>query len=425
MNIKLSLLKNSVVQSIIVFVAMLLFGFFLARFKPLWIDELYALKYSVIEPSYQDIIFLQSETFIKEGNLSPLFYLTHKAFCDLFGVVLPAELLAQEERLGVLPTFFEDPYLQVMARIQPVFFMALSIAVIFYFFVRSQSLFAGIYAILVSLSSYMMIIYFPEAKHYPIWVFLTTMQMVVFLLMMRSPQENQVRLWKILTIAHFALSFTVVFSLLQILMVSLLLLIFKSRDLKNYIFLSLVPMMISVFYAVKLPRFDYWFWHGPKELVAANFPSDRWLIVIIFLAVFFGVSFYKRHQHRSLESVSCIWKETWPTLLFTLGFVGLAVVMLIRFKIYAIPKPQGPVPFPTFPVPARFFIFLTPVAIITTTSVSVALLRLTRNSRAAHMAMIILLAVMLLFRASRSIHNAKPYFPKLFSYPSAQNDPVN
>ena len=144
-------------------------GLRLAEHKPLWNDELYSLLSSVRNLSYGDIITAK----ITEGNNTPLFYLSQKAFIDLTGYQPPQEWVAGQWG-------HNHPYSNLRIRILPVACMSVAIAVIFYFFSYFYSIWTGLYALAVAFSSFMVWAYGFEARPYALWFLLTTLQAVFF-----------------------------------------------------------------------------------------------------------------------------------------------------------------------------------------------------------------------------------------------------
>ncbi len=406
--------KKILPLSLVVFLLSCAMGIFLAAFKPLWTDELYTLRTSVMESSYTDILLMRSESLVKEGNNCPLFYLSQKFFCGLAGYRMPKSLMEKWKKVGHTPGFYEDTLSQIVVRLQPVFFMSLAVAAIFYFFARFYSWKSAFYSLGISASSYMIQIYIAEARPYALWIFLTTLQLLLFIRICQV-KEDVSRLWRALIVVHFCLAFTIVFSMAQIFIVSCLLWLLKEKQWSRYVFLTALPCLIAYLYSTKLPHYNYWFWHGPKELISANYPTDRLIIVLIY-AVLLGFCFSRRF---SVERFSCSnLQGGYPFLLYALGMLALAVAVLILFKHQAVSKPTGDETTPCFPVPARYFLFLVPVCVAATTLFSVLIVRALKNCRALQLVCVLGLMILLCFRFTRSLHNSKIYYPRLFNLPA-------
>jgi len=120
--------KFPYIISIILFLFLFKFGLLLAEHKPLWNDEIFS-QTNVEVRSYAQLFLGKAS----EGNNCPLFYVLQKAICDLVKYKAP-EALIRRQLNGV------DAFSQIILRLQPVFFMALSIACIFYYFTRFNSI---------------------------------------------------------------------------------------------------------------------------------------------------------------------------------------------------------------------------------------------------------------------------------------------
>src|SRR5207244_2779711 len=124
---------------------------------------------------------------------------------------------------------FNDQWTQFLLRISPNFFMSLTLTLIFYFFSRYYSIGLGVYAFLVSISSWMVWMYWVEARPYAQWFFLTTVQLLIFIRLLKEEKDNG-RLWNMLLAVNIILSLTIMFSAAQILVVSSALMLFiKNR----------------------------------------------------------------------------------------------------------------------------------------------------------------------------------------------------
>lgn len=177
-------------------------GVFLSEHKLLWRDELFT-QHSVTDShSYFDI--LTSRT--PEGNKNPLFYIVQKAVCDVFSYRMPA---AYAKELGST----RDIPSQVIMRLPSDLYMSLALALIFYFFTRFFSVFAGLFALSVALVSPMVWMYWVEARPYPLWFLLTTVQLLLLCCTFISPKTKTVNK---LFLTHILLALTSSASIFQI-----------------------------------------------------------------------------------------------------------------------------------------------------------------------------------------------------------------
>ncbi len=331
-------------------------GFLLARQKPLWNDEIYS-QSAISSLSYRQLVFFQ----IPEGNICPLFYVLQKFLCDAVHYTMP-DLWQTESQETT-----RDRYSEILLRLSPVFFMSLAMASIFYYFSRFYGWLAGIYSLFLCLSSYMVWEYYAEARPYALWIFLTTLQALFFLFIVREKKFSSSS-WNALTLIHILLSLTIVFSVWQILAVTLLLWIWVDRDWKKCTGLMLVPVVIGLIYFVHSPHYPYWFDLNPGQMIRECFSRDRLYILLIygFFLFLYGVqrkfSRLKIFADRSLV-------EAAPYFCLTVLMLAGAFLIMLKFKLQENFQQEG------FPVSSRHFIFLTPVGIISTALFSIHLVK--------------------------------------------------
>jgi hypothetical protein len=332
--------------TVAVFLGCLGFGLWLAEHKAVWNDEVHSQVASVMNGGYKDILFLGAGNSI-EGNIAPLFYLIQRAICDVAGFRSPVSWDAHSE--------WTDETSKIVLRINPNIFMSLSAAMIFYFFGRNYSLWTAGYSFFVFLSSYIVLAFWAEARPYALWIFLTTAQNLLFLMIMR--QENTVRhLWRWLTAVHILMAFTVIFSLFQILGVSLVLWLMKNRKIRDYIFMTIVPVLICFVYYFYSPKFQFWFEDGPLALLSASLPKDR-MFIIFFYAIVWAI-YSLRNKVPSLKLCDLKGtREGCGFLAVTTLMVLAAIFVLAIFQIKASSKYVG------FQISNRYFVFLGPVGI--------------------------------------------------------------
>lgn len=243
-------------------------GYLFSTHKPLENDELFTHVSSIEGMSYRDIVTLK----IQEGNISPLFYLTQKAFLDFIGFRLPFKWNGD--------WFVADHSSQIALRCLSNFFMAGSITLVFYFFSRFYSLGAGVYGAVVALSSFMTLAYWAVARPYSLWNFLTTAQILLFIYLLRGGHKER-RVWNLLLLTHVLLSLTVTFAAVQIAAVSCVLFFCKDKNLKRYFFLTVVPVILCLVYYFGAPKYSFFFTDNAIQLIGASFPKDR--LALVFL----------------------------------------------------------------------------------------------------------------------------------------------
>ena len=322
------------------------FGLLLAEHKPLWNDEIYTQIGNVANKSYIDMLLGN----IEEGNNSPLFYILQKGLTELVRYQTP-DLWNNQNN-----------YDRLLLRLNPIFFISLSITGIFFYFFRFHSLWMGIYALFITASSFMLWTYWAEARPYGLWFALTTFQSLIFL-QLSLKVKNEKNLMMMLMIVHFLLSLTVVFSLAQIAIVSFLLWVLGQRHWKTYLTLTIIPSLIALFYYFNAPKYKFWFDLSPEQLIRDCFSRDRFYILFIFM--FFIPFYFLQHKYKKF----ILFKNN--DFIKAMPYLGLTVLMLLAaFLLLFIFKWGENIDREGFPISSRYFIYLTPIGIISTTYLS-------------------------------------------------------
>ncbi|MBF0489146.1 MAG: hypothetical protein HQL15_00825 [Candidatus Omnitrophica bacterium] len=339
--------NKAFISAAIVFLLCLLIGFWMAQHKPIWNDEFYTAVSSVDARSYAD----QFLGHIPEGNNTPLFYALQKSLCQMIHYHIPAVWKTGQ--------WDSNRQAQIILRVIPVLCMSLSIALIFFYFARGYSLGWAIYSLFVFLSSYMAWAYWAEARPYPLIVLLTTVQSLFFLKIVNQP-KGETQGWKSLAVVHLLLAFTFIFSIGQIVAASLMLWVKQQRSWKKYLFWTVLPVGIALFYYSHAPRYPFYFGLSPEQLIRDNFSRERFYILFVFIvlaaAYWLGVkrswkSFFINQEIKS--SITFVF-FTVLTLLATAGVLGL-------FMLHQCQPGTG------FPITSRYFIYLTPIGVIAAT----------------------------------------------------------
>lgn len=328
----------------LVLLVALSFGYFLSAHKPLENDELFTHIHSVEGLSYPNILTMN----IPEGNVSPLFYLTQKAFLDTVHFRLPFVWDGS--------WFVKDLSSQIVLRCLANVFMALSITLVFYFFARFYSVGIGFYGALVASSSYMTLAYWVIARPYALWNFLSTVQVLLFLYILKE-DNNKKKLWRLLLGTHFLLALTISFSVVQIAAVSLILFLFKDRDLRKYIFLTFVPVVVCFIYYFATPKYSFYFIDNAIQLISASFSKER-LALVIVLGGFLSWMVLRRRAGSTWEKLKD-YKVVF--LFFTILMLFFTILVLGLFYLKATGQGVG------FSLSNRYFIYLSPIAAIAVT----------------------------------------------------------
>ena len=290
--------------------------------------------------------------------------------------------------------------------------MSLAVVLIFYFFWQNYSLLAAVYSWLVSLSSFMVWAYWAEARPYALFFFLTTLQIFFFLKLFKKNGSSRPQ-WLGLIVTHFLLSLTAVLSLIQIVIVSAALWLFKDKDWKKYIGVTIVPSLLTIFYYLEAPKFNFWFLNTPQEVLGASYPVDRLFFVGLFVGALL-LSFMQKRvpklgQFRLINDNEFL--EKLPFLMVTAGMLlgAYAFVMLLKFKEVL---PEVSVDIPSFQVSARYFIFLAPFSIYATVLFTVAIFRSLRL-RSFQILFFLGVGALLAIRLLKTVSYIKELYPGL------------
>jgi hypothetical protein len=346
------------IVTLLVFLACLCAGFWMALHKPLWGDEFYSQTDSIERITYEN----QFLGHIPEGGNAPLFYLIQKSFLQLIHYQTPGPWLQGH--------CSSDGRSQVLLRINPIIFMSLSVALVFYYFLTRYSWLTACYSLGLFFSSYMLWAYWAEARPYALLVFLTTLQSLILLNGIDAPSGTTTKAsWTWLAIVNILLALTSTLSLGEILAVSVVWWTFKDRDWKKYMVVTLLPVLIVVFYYMHAPKYSFFFGSlSPEQLIRDNMSRQRFDILFIFLS-FLSVYFLWRKK-RLLNFIPGqeILKPI-PYVVFTALMLASSAAVLCLLGRHAKEVPGG------FPISSRYFIYLMPIGVITTTILAAALIK--------------------------------------------------
>ncbi|MCK5216027.1 MAG: hypothetical protein KAR05_11825 [Candidatus Omnitrophica bacterium] len=365
-------------------------GIWLSTMKDLWNDELYTQSSSVERTGV--VAMLKGE--IAEGNNSPLFYLLQKGITSLANIHLSDQWTGSWT--------YRDVRSQALIRLFSNFFMSAALTIIAVYFFWNYSRRAGVYAFLTALSSYMVWAYWIEARPYALWFFLTTLQSLLLLELFKQKKPLRVT-WRLCVFVHILMSFTIVFSFIQIVIASLLLWLLKERDWRRYVLMTIFPAVVCLFYYSQAPRYQFWFADNPVDLIAAGFPKERMLMILLY-AGFLG-AMYKRKNilgDRLLEIR--VKKESKGYFYMTLMTLCSAVAVLMLLKSRATSGDAG------FQISNRYFIYLTPISIMMTVIIALEFMSMPGKNTRQRTLVIAFLGGLLLLRVYRTYMLAKGVF---------------
>ncbi len=373
----------------VVLAALLCLGFALAHHHPMWNDEINSFVYSIHDIPYTAILNGK----ITEGNNAPLFYLIQKVLCDIVRYNIPHPWTYHDWS-------YKDIHAQVFLRIQPVIFMSIALLLMFRYFLRHYGWLTAGYSLMVAVSSFMVWAYYVESRPYALWFLLTTIQ-AFLLLRLFEDKKPSIKFWRSLTVVHILMSFTVFLSVIQITVASALLWLWCEKDVRKYILPTAVPLLIAMYYHCRASHFGFWFFDSPLQLIKANIPLDRMLILGVFGLLLLGCAapwqrifknFYRCEPMAAIKGY----------FTFTILMVLAGAAML--FLMAATENHNG------FQVSNRYLIQLTPIGIIAIVLCSVHMLRAFASRRLVWLVLIVGLGGLLMFRCLRTYQLVESFY---------------
>ncbi len=354
----------------------------MAQNKALWTDELYSLRASVINQSYLDIVSGK----IDEGNNCPLFYLIQK-------VIIDSASFLKIDFANICSEDIADDMARIILRISPVIFMSLSAVILFYFFAREYSLKIGLYSFLIAISSYMFWAYWIEARPYALWMFLTVLQCVFFLRYVMNSEKREIA-WRYFIVVNILLALTASLSLIQNFALALVLWARYEKRISKYWLLFILPTMISAYYYILAPKYNFWFLNSWVEVISANLPKDRVLVIlfyIVFILVYYVNKFLNLGKNKT-QGLNNVYYEVANAFL---SFSLLTISGFLLFVAYL--KIVEPIEKVGFIVSNRYFMPLTVIGIMAMIVFPVSLIKST-NNKIFKIVLIVLVGVLVLFR---------------------------
>ncbi len=351
------------ILSCLLFLFLFTTGIWLAGHRSLDNDEFFTAVSSIENPSFQQMLSGK----ISEGNNSPLFYVTQKTFWALIGYKIPKPWRSGQ--------WLEDKSAEIFLRLVPIFCMSLMMTLVFYFFSRFYSILTGFYSLFLSLSSTMVWFYWTQGRPYALWMLLTTVQALIFLYLTLEKRISS-KTWLGLITVNFLLSLTSLFGLIQIGVVSALLWLFVNRRWQDYIFLTVIPVVICIFYYIQVPKYNWWFSLSPEQLIRECFSRDRFYILILYFVFFMLFSLQKKTNAFRLFLDDRLLRGRLYFFMTVMMVVAACLVLWI-FKAFEHRNPNHA----GFPVSSRYFAYLTPIGIIASTFFSIELIRSFQHKR--------------------------------------------
>lgn len=369
------------ILSVVIFLLAVSTGFWIAGHKHLWNDEIYTTVSSVHHQSYAAM--LQGK--VPEGSNAPLFYLMQKALIGITHYQIPPAWIAGDWGQ-------RDVDGQWLLRIIPIVSMSLSIALLFHFFALHYSRLAGLLSVFIYLSSYMLWVYWAEARPYALLVCLTTMQLLLLFQRVIIKDDRPIVLQG-LCLVHILLALTSILSCGQILAAVLVLGLAGLNDRRWYWGLILLPLLIIGYYYTQAPRFAFYFDLTPEQLIRDNISRERFYILGGFTAAYLWL---RQQQKEALARLGAY-------MLFLAGVMATTALVMGSFVLSAKAKGEG------FPISSRYFIYLMPIGVMAATMGIVELWRLLSRWRFVQVGYALLIAGLLLPKfikiVPRAIHS--------------------
>ncbi|MDP2652781.1 MAG: hypothetical protein Q8Q08_01995 [Candidatus Omnitrophota bacterium] len=385
MNKRLSL-YTAAVLTVLFFGA----GLVLAKHRPVWNDEIYSSMRSH-NISFLDILRGDRQ---QEGNNSPLFYVAQKTLMLIAQYTPPREWASGDN------WSYRHPPSQIVLRFIPLACMALMMGILFYYFSRRFSAWAGGYALAVALSSFMVWAYWAEGRPYAQLMLLTTVQSLLLIDLAGKASSSSARRW--LSVCHWLLALSSSLSMIQITAAAVVYHVSGKRAWKDHLGMTLAPLMICGFYYATSPKYPFWFADSPVQLISACVPKDR-VLLLFLLGAFVALRFF-RGQGKT-EDVKVGMRYLFFLGMVFAGYVAVIVMLLLKEK----EGTEG------FQVSNRYFIALAPLGIVATTQLSALCVRLLRGRPLLQKGAILGLAVLLAFRSWKTFEHVQSLYRGIFS----------
>ncbi len=347
--------KNIIWLTLLIFVSCFVIGLGLSVRKPLWNDESFSQSQNIEMFSYSELFLGKT---LYEGNKCPLFYVMQKAFCQVIGYKFP--FVWEQQWL------LHDTRSQIILRLNPILFMSLMIALIFFYFANEYSLLSGLCSVVTSLSFPMIWLYWADARPYAMWLFFSTAQLILFLIILKEKDQSQRAVfYKGLMLVNLLMAFTISIAIAQIAIISGFLWALKERHYKRHFFITFLPMVICFLYYFFTPKTltKYFPLHNPLDLMYACV-GESW--VIFFGAYFFiiiGLLLAKKSQLLSTGATFVYDPKKGSSCLIVFGLIVVmycaAFLILANLMSRIVPSDQA-----AHYIHERYFMFLVPLAII-------------------------------------------------------------
>lgn len=283
------------ILSALLFLGVALWGIFSSARLPLWLDEHVSLQ-TVTSLSYDTLI---SGRYTRESNNSPLFYLTQKGLLDAAGYREEYfDIIDMPGRPHPFERYWHDPLGNSLVRFVPVIMMALSLALLFYYFALRDGFGWGVLAVLLSASYPWFWYHGFEARPYIHFYAMTTAQFLILTDMLRAKRISSTH-WRLLGAVHLLLALTFTTSAVQIGAVLVGLLCWRRSMLNPKILLIVfaLPLAVIAYYYLLALKLTYFFDRGLMAYVVGNVTIEALIAAIAAL----GAGIYMWYKKKAVE----------------------------------------------------------------------------------------------------------------------------
>jgi hypothetical protein len=273
--------------------------------------------------------------------------------------------------------------------------MSLAVTLIFYYFSRSISLWAGASSILICLATFMVWGYWAEDRLYSFWFLMTSAQALYVLKFIQYPSKKDEALRGIIA-TNILLSLTTPLSILQIAAASAWVFIAGYRKITDFVWAALIPIAICLLYYHHSPKYSFIFILPAWKVFTANIPIERFLLILI------GGSYLIWNYAKPMMAKERL-EEIKSLVYFGLIFLaGIGLLLIFKLKEAPAGTSTGPV---DFSVEGRYIIFLAPAGIIAMTYIFSRLMQINRSMK-ARVVLVLLLLSLTLPRVWRYTHSS-------------------
>lgn len=328
------MLRRSII-TLVLFSFIVLFGYWQASLRALSNDEIFTQYTNIERESYSKIAL----GLFNEPTRSPLFFLIQKTITDTSKYKIPEKAMRT--------MIIAEPRGQILLRLQSILFIALTGALLFYYFSLRFGIGWGFFSFLGFFLTPLVWLHVADARPYGLWIFLLVFQALIFYSLLTQGPWGRL---KILFIVTLFLSLTSVLGMFQTVIMGTCVWVFGKQRSFRFLLCLVIPLGVAFYYYI-LARSAYPFELDLSPALLLNsIPFDKVLLISLgSLCVYIStISLEKGIRKISLESRIC-----WG---LCVGMLGIALVF--GTYTFLISKHPGA------PVTTRHFLFILPAGLI-------------------------------------------------------------